>query len=42
MNPEVSSDPKADLERRKAALLATITDPALLKAFAEISESLKV
>jgi hypothetical protein len=34
-------DPKADLDRRKAELLAAITDPELAKVFAEYSANLE-
>ncbi|MHC2390853.1 hypothetical protein ACVMFA_009502 [Bradyrhizobium liaoningense] len=38
---EDRSDVSADIEQRKAALMAQIKDPALLKTLAEISDSLK-
>lgn len=41
MTAEASSDPRADLERRKQELLKSIDDPALLALFKELSENLK-
>lgn len=39
MPSEASSDPKADLERRKLELLKSIDDPALVELFNQVSES---